>query len=105
MPDCPTNRYPNTTELVHLFIETCEECRKPRPITNGSHPVRPILSESFGSRGRVDLVDMQACADGDFCYVGNCQDKFSKFNILFALKSKRAVEVAHNHCLNYCCYH
>jgi transposase InsO family protein len=56
--------------------------------------VKPIRSEHFNARGQIDLVDMQSKPDGEFHYIGNYQDHFSKFNVLFPLKTKTALEVA-----------
>lgn len=43
---------------------------------------------------QVDLIDMQSERDGDFRYILNYIDHFTKFVSLRALKSKRAEEVA-----------
>ena len=46
------------------------------------------------SRGQVDLIDMQSQPDGEFKFILNYQDHFSKFCILRPLKHKTASSVA-----------
>ena len=46
------------------------------------------------SRGQVDLIDMQSQPDGDFKFILNYQDHFSKFCVLRPLKFKTASAVA-----------
>ena len=55
--------------------------------------VKPLLSKDFNSRGQVDLVDMQSMPDGDFKFIMHYQDHLTKFSVLWALTSKRALEV------------
>jgi hypothetical protein len=83
-----------TAEVVRVYIDSCEECSKRVTTKSSKRSVNPIMSNGFGSRGQVDLVDMQANPDEGYKYIGNYQDHFSKLNILFPLKSKTAAEVA-----------
>ena len=57
-------------------------------------PLKPILAEDFMDRIQVDLIDMQETPDGEYKFIGHFMDHFSKFHVLFPLKSKTAVEVA-----------
>ena len=43
---------------------------------------------------QIDLIDMRSNPDGDYQYICHVEDHFSKFHILFGLKTKTAVEVA-----------
>lgn len=52
-----------------------------------------MLSKYFNSRGQVDLVDMQSMSDGDFKFIMHYQDHLTKFSVLRAFTSKRALEV------------
>ncbi|XP_068200646.1 KRAB-A domain-containing protein 2-like [Palaemon carinicauda] len=57
--------------------------------------VRPIYTKEFSSRGQVDLIDMQSMPSGsNKKWIMVYQDHLTKFCILGALTSKRAVEVA-----------
>ena len=55
--------------------------------------VKPILTQNVMSRGQVDLIDMQSQPDGEFKFILNYQDHFSKFCILRPLKHKTASSV------------
>ena len=46
------------------------------------------------SRGQVDLIDMQSQPDGEFKFILNYQDHFSKFCVLRPLQHKNASSVA-----------
>ena len=88
-------KYANVTrDVLNLFKEMCEECQlKKRKIASKGLVVKPLLSKDFNSRGQVDLVDMQSMPDGDFKFIMHYQDHLTKFSVLRALTSKRALEV------------
>jgi hypothetical protein len=46
------------------------------------------------ARWQIDLVDFRTCPDGDYKWICNVQDHFTKFCWLKPLKSKCAEEVA-----------
>ena len=72
----------------------CEEGElKKRKIASKGLVVKPLLSKDFNSRGQVDLVYMQSMSDGDFKFSMHYQDHLTKFSVLRALTSKRALEV------------
>jgi hypothetical protein len=89
-------QYKNITiEVVNIWLQTCLECiQRTRKNTISSLVVKPIRSSDYLSRGQVDLVNCEAYADGDFKYILNYQDHFTKFIQLRAMKSKTAAEVA-----------
>lgn len=92
-----TPKYANvTSEVVELYKSLCIECAKKRKraATKGV-VVRPILSRDYGSRGQVDLVDMQSMPSGQFKWIMVYQDHLTKFCILRPLHTKRASEVAY----------
>ena len=64
-----------------------------RPKTTGV-VIRPILSQDFGSRSQVDLIDMQSSTQPHYNWIMVYQCHLTKFCILRPLTSKRAAEVA-----------
>ena len=79
---------------VLLLAETCPVCvrKLPRKTTSAGH--QPILTKGLGSRGQVDLIDMQSCPDKGFKFLLNYQDHGIKLYDNRPLESKRAVAVA-----------
>jgi len=59
------------SEVFVMFCPTCVR-RVPRKPSSAGH--KPILTKGLGSRGQVDLVDFQSCADGSFKFLLNYQD-------------------------------
>jgi len=57
--------------------------------------VRPIVTNEFGSRGQVDLSDMQSMTHGGYKWIMVYQDHPTKYCVLRPLSSKRASEVAY----------
>ena len=59
-------RYANVTrEVVELFKSLCIECAKKRKRAAVKGVViKPILSNDYGSRGLVDLIDVQSMPSG-----------------------------------------
>ena len=84
-------------EIVRLFLEHSANhqariCRK----SQKSLVTNPMMSSSFASRGQVDLIDMRTVPDGEFKWILNYQDHFTKWVVLKGLKEKNAKEVAIN---------
>jgi hypothetical protein len=55
-------KYANVTrDVVELYKSFCSEClqKRKRPRVKGV-VVKPILTGDYGSRGQVDLIDMQS---------------------------------------------
>ncbi|XP_064099398.1 KRAB-A domain-containing protein 2-like [Macrobrachium nipponense] len=91
-----SQKYANIAqESINLFKAGCIECQKKkrRPTTKGT-VVRPILAKEFGTRGQVDLTDMQSMK-GRFSWIMVYQDHLTKFIVLRPLTSKRAAEEAY----------
>ena len=63
---------------VELFKSMCLECQKKRkrPMSKGV-VVRPILTSEFASRGRIDVIDMQAMPHNRFRWIMVYQDHLS----------------------------
>ena len=71
-----SKKYANVTrDIVELFKSFCSECMKKRKRTAiKGVVVRPILTKDYGSRGQVDLVDMQSMPSGNFKWIMVFQD-------------------------------
>ena len=91
-------KYYNITEdAVKLYIEGCQECQRRRIKTTSKTAIsNPIRSHNFNHRCQVDLIDMRSEADGEFKWILNYQDHFTKFVHLRPLKYKTAEEVAYH---------
>ena len=65
-------------DTVELFKSMCLECQKKRkrPMSKGV-VVRPILTSEFASRGRIDVIDMQAMPHNRFRWIMVYQDHLS----------------------------
>ena len=85
--------YGITRGFVQEFCKKCPTCslRAPKIL---QPPLRPIVMEDFLKRIQVDLVDMRHAPDGEYKYIGHFIDHFTKFNVLFPLKTKAKDEVA-----------
>lgn len=85
--------YGVTRKFVQAFCKNCPVCQLKQPQIKVP-PLRPIVHKDFLERIQVDLIDMRHSPDKDFSYIGHFMDHFSKFHVLFPLKSKTAEEVA-----------
>lgn len=88
------NKWLISKNTCKLFVSMCKICNRKRAAVRKSVVVKPILSEHFNSRGQVDLMDFQSCADGEYHWLMNYQDHHTKFLHLRPLKSKHAAAVA-----------
>ncbi|KAL3779340.1 hypothetical protein ACHAWO_006298, partial [Cyclotella atomus] len=61
-------------EICKIFTDTCpigtQETNRKKPTAG----VRNIITEGFGVRGQVDLIDFQSTPDGPFKYLLNYID-------------------------------
>ena len=78
---------------VHYLVSRCAVCQFQRP-TNTKAPLQPIIVERVLERIQIDLIDFRTSSDGQYKWVCQIKDHFSKFTALYALKSKRASEIA-----------
>lgn len=83
-----------TKDACSLFVSMCKTCSRKKTAPKAGVVIKPIISDDFNMRGQVDLIDFQSCPDGDYKFLMNYQDHFSKFLHLRPLKSKHAVNVA-----------
>ena len=78
---------------VAQLVNRCQICFLNRP-TNTKASIQPIIAERVLERIQIDLIDFRHTPDGQYKWVCHIKDHFSKFTILYALKSKRVSEVA-----------
>lgn len=74
--------------LCDLYVSLCSICCQTKKTTAKPEGFKPILSETFNSRGQVDLIDMQASPDGQYKWILNYMDHLTKFCYLRSLISK-----------------
>lgn len=59
-------KYDNVTrEAIKAYLTLCKECALKKGKAHKSVVVQPIISNDMNSRCQVDLIDMQAQADGE----------------------------------------
>ncbi|XP_066922014.1 uncharacterized protein [Clytia hemisphaerica] len=78
--------------IVKFFIENCVPCSSKKPQLSVAK-LTPIVSRFFMDRMQIDLIDMTHDPDEKFRYIGHIVDHFSKYRVIFALKSKQPAEV------------
>ena len=66
-----------TREAITEYLSLCKECALKRGIVRKGVLVQPIISKEMNSRCQVDLIDMQAQADGDYKFILVYQVSFS----------------------------
>lgn len=78
---------------VQWLLPHCQVCLVNRPNTTRA-PLQPIISQQVLERVQGDLIDMRHQPDGHYKWILHFKDHFSKFSVLYALTSKRAIEIA-----------
>lgn len=58
-------------------------------------PLQPIVVKEVMAQVQADLIDMRTKPDGEFVWILHLKDHFSKFSMLYALKSKRSSEITY----------
>ena len=71
------------------FDVASAKCKKPKA------GFRPIVTNGFGVRGQVDLIDFQSMPDGNFNFLLNYVDHGIKFCVVKPLHRKTAKAVAY----------
>lgn len=79
---------------IEIFNKICLTCNRKKNTTRTGLVVKPILSDRFGQRGQIDLIDLQSIPDGNFKFLLHYQDHLTKFSVLRPLVTKSAAEVA-----------
>ena len=78
---------------VRLFVRSCSYCTstrkgKIRPVIKC-----PIVTNGYGKRGQVDLIDIRVFGGSNCSFILNYQDNLTRFCILKPLKDKSAESV------------
>ena len=82
-------------ELVKLFLSHSPKHQsRLMKKTQKTLVTNPILSNEFGARGQVDLIYMRTNPDGEYNWILNYQDHFTKWLVLRPLKKRCAEEVS-----------
>ncbi|KAK7573634.1 hypothetical protein V9T40_010825 [Parthenolecanium corni] len=84
-----------TAEMAQIFINLCEICQKKTKAPKKGVVVRPMVFSEMNYHCPIDLIDMQADADGTYKFILVHQDHLTKFVLLRPLHTKRACEVAY----------
>jgi hypothetical protein len=63
-----------TREVCKMFTDVCPHCVKVLSRRKPMARIRNIVTEGFGVRGQVDLIDFQSMPDGLFKYLLNYID-------------------------------
>ena len=63
-----------TRAMCELYISLCPTCQGHRRAVRPKPGFSPIETSGFGTRGQVDLIDLQSIADGDFKWLLVYQD-------------------------------
>ena len=73
--------------ICDLYHSLCPACAQKAKTVRKPEALTPILSDSdtFNSRGQIDLIDMQATPDGDNKWILQYIDHLTKFCYLRAL--------------------
>ena len=83
-----------TREVCKIFTDICPHCVKVLSRRKPAAGNKNIVTEGFGVRGQVDLIDFQIMPDGLFKYLLNFLDHGVKKLTSIPLTSKRASSVA-----------
>lgn len=88
--------YSNVTrDICKIFTDTCPICTQETNRKKPTAGVRNIITEGFGVRGQVDLIDFQNTPAGSFKFLMNYVDHGVKKLTCTPLTSKRASTVAY----------
>jgi len=85
--------YGVTRGYVEQFCTSCPTCQKAAPNTVKA-PLKPIVETEFLNRIQVDLIDMRQSPDRGYNHICHVMDHYTKFHIIYPLKTKTAQEVA-----------
>jgi hypothetical protein len=77
-----------------MFTATCPSCIRGSIRITHKAGHQPIITLGFGSRGQLDLIDMQSMPDGAFKWIMNYTDHGIKLTKFFSLCSKECRGVA-----------
>ena len=74
---------------VRFILSQCAQC-KLSARSKGKPAIQPIISSCVLERLVIDLIDMRSTADGDYKWILQMKDHFSRYVFAYALKDKSA---------------
>ncbi len=83
-----------TREVCKIFTDICPHCVKVLSRRKPAAGIKNIVTEGFGVRGQVDLINLQSMPDGLFKYLLNYLDRGMKKLTSIPLTSKQSSSVA-----------
>ncbi len=81
-------------ELCKMFSDCCSQCIRVLQARKPVAGIKNIVTEGFGVRGQVDLIDFQSMPDGEFEFLLNYIDHGIKKLSSTPLVAKRASSIA-----------
>ncbi len=83
-----------TREICKVFTDCCPHCIKLLHRFKPKAGVKNMVTDGFGVRGQVDLIDFQSMLDGAFCYLLNYIDHGIKKLTSTPITAKQATSTA-----------
>ena len=84
--------YGISREDVEWVVDKCAVCRL-MAAQKGKAPIRPIKTLRCLDRVQIDLMDFKVLADGEYKYILQIKDTFSRHIWLYPLKNRFAEDV------------
>jgi len=84
--------YGVSQEDVEWVLEKCSSCALDEN-KQGTAVVKPIKTRCCMDRIEIDLIDFQTLSDGEYTWILQIKDTFSRFVWFYALKDKSSKEV------------
>ena len=72
-------------KVCKLFTDLCPRCIEQHERSRSTAGLRPIITDGFGVRGQVDLIDFQSMPDGEFRFLLNYVDHGIKYLLVYQL--------------------
>jgi hypothetical protein len=83
-----------TQEVCKMFMDVCPHCIKVLSHRKPVAGIKNIVTDGFGVRGQVDLINFQSMPDGVFKYLCNYIDHGVKKMTSIPLSGKQASSIA-----------
>jgi hypothetical protein len=90
---CNENYYGISIQVVKWILSQCAQCKLSEH-NQGKAALKPIVADHCLDRLTIDLMDFTGNPDGDYKYVLQMKDHFSRFVWAYALKDKAAATIA-----------
>jgi transposase InsO family protein len=75
--------------MVKWVIDKCAVCAV-QATNKGKPPIKPIKTRRCLDRIQIDLMDFRSQSDGEYKWILQIKDTFSRYIWLYALKDKSA---------------